>query len=262
MSKRKTYAKRIAHAVRGGLRLQGSRRALWWRQQWITYLESLHMGARLGRGRNYAQSGQVLWLEVSPGKIEAEVQGASEAPYRITITMPTLPDNLVTLSEKSHIHSPIIALTDVAQVYTRHLPMSLEAALERAGYSLFPHRREDLRMQCNCRDWARPCKHLAAVLYLFIDAVATEPLHLLRFRGIPLPDAQFHPQPKVASAHALPAPQPLTSHRSPFTRYGNMPYWRGEEELQKVLTPAYDRARQSAVAALENLSANFRFLDD
>ena len=72
MSRPKTYAPRLAKTVHGGLRPQGGRRDAWWRRNLLAWLESLHMGARLGRGRNYAQQGQIKSITVSPGLIQAE----------------------------------------------------------------------------------------------------------------------------------------------------------------------------------------------
>jgi len=36
---------------------------------------------------------------------------------------------------------------------------------EEMGLKVFPKQWADFKMQCNCPDWAVPCKHLAAVIY-------------------------------------------------------------------------------------------------
>ena len=39
---------------------------------------------------------------------------------------------------------------------------------------------------CSCPDWSKPCKHIAAVLYLLGDVLVREPALLLRLRGVSL----------------------------------------------------------------------------
>ncbi len=48
---------------------------------------------------------------------------------------------------------------------------------------LLPLRWSDLRASCTCPDSANPCKHLAAVLYVFADQLDTDPWLLLQWRG-------------------------------------------------------------------------------
>ena len=43
-------------------------------------------------------------------------------------------------------------------------------------------------MHCSCPDWARPCKHLVAVMLLLGEEVAQRPFTLLSLRGVDLED--------------------------------------------------------------------------
>lgn len=255
MSKRRTYAPRIAKAVRGGLRLQQARRMLWWRRRWIGFLEDLHMGARLGRGRSYAQQGQVTALTVASGHLEATVQGAEATPYALSVEMDTLPAGVVgRLFEEEPVYP--------AMLYARTVPMAFEAALQREGLSLFPRSREDLRMTCSCRDWARPCKHLAAALYLFIDALAADPRWLLRFRGIEIEEPEHSSGRPLLPQGAVAAMRPAVGTAFVPRRLGTFPYWRGSDDLTATLETVYRRASGSAAVAVESLTADFRFPTD
>src|SRR4051794_11974154 len=68
----------------------GSRRpfgATWWGRAWLEALEQrarLDPG-RLSRGRSYARRGSVVDLTVSPGEVEAVVQGSRVTPYQVTV---------------------------------------------------------------------------------------------------------------------------------------------------------------------------------
>ncbi len=45
---------------------------------------------RLSRGRSYARSGQVLNLDIKPGRIESRVQGSAPRPYKVKIEIKPL----------------------------------------------------------------------------------------------------------------------------------------------------------------------------
>ena len=45
---------------------------------------------RLSRGRSYARSGQVLNLDIKPGRVDARVQGSAPAPYKVKIEIKPL----------------------------------------------------------------------------------------------------------------------------------------------------------------------------
>jgi len=49
----------IPREAKGGIRAQSKRGSFgqsWWARRWIAVLEGFHIGARLNRGRSYAQA--------------------------------------------------------------------------------------------------------------------------------------------------------------------------------------------------------------
>lgn len=251
----RTHAPRFAKTIPGGLRTQSGLRNVWWRKRWIAWLESLHMGARLGRGRNYAQLGQIRDLTVSPGEIRAVVQGAESEPYSLAVHLTPLPEATVLAILDAH---PVLT----AQLTAHILPIALDEALRTRGLSLFPVGKKEVHFRCTCKDWARPCKHLAAALCLFGDAMAADPLLLLRFRGIPLADdlpeltAVTRPVEDIRQLH------PTRDATAIPRRLGTLPYWRGSEDFRKTLESAYSRAHTRALSALQNTFADLRFPED
>ena len=254
MSRPKAYAPRLAKTVRGGLRPQGGRRDAWWRRNLLAWLESLHMGARLGRGRNYAQQGQIKSLTVSPGLIKAEVQGAEATPYHVRIEMPPLPQDAVWALLRA---KPILA----AQLAAHALPIAFAEALRQNGRTLLPETRRDLTLHCDCKDWARPCKHLAAVLCLFADATAADPALLLRFRGILFPETTANLTPRLLPETEILRLHPSADAAAIPRRLDALPYWRGDEPFSKTLESAYHRAQDKALAA-QTHAADLRFPED
>jgi uncharacterized Zn finger protein len=70
-----------------------------------------------------------------------------------------------------------------AQLLAGDLPPSLEDVFRDARVELFPATWRDLRAACSCPDHENPCKHIAAVLYVFADQLDADPWLLLRWRG-------------------------------------------------------------------------------
>lgn len=184
-----------------GIRAQDPRGPLgrsWWARRWRTTLEGMGLGARLGRGRNYAVSGQVVSLDLQGPRVEASVRGGRVDAYRVTIDF-RVPDPAA--------HARLVArLRDepmlVARLLTDDLPTEVEELFRGEGYDLFPGgrldgadaaargRRYDMTTACSCPDYANPCKHTSAVLYLLGEEIARRPLTLLELRGI-LPEELY-----------------------------------------------------------------------
>jgi uncharacterized Zn finger protein len=58
---------------------------------------------------------------------------------------------------------------------------------QRLGIKVFPTRWSDLHMQCSCPDWAVPCKHLAAAIYLLSQEIDGDPFLVFSLCGLDLP---------------------------------------------------------------------------
>ena len=181
--KKKQFIARVPIPVRGGIhaqlvRPQASRK--WWAKRWLAFMEELRMGARLGRGRSYALSGQVISVDVSPGLCEALVQGGSQEPYRIELRFDVMPPKA-----KREILAKLKARPFlVAQLLVRNLPEMVDLLFRAAGYPLVPSTANSFSSSCSCPDYANPCKHIAAVLFLLTEAFEQDPLRLLTLRGI------------------------------------------------------------------------------
>jgi uncharacterized Zn finger protein len=151
----------------------------WWSRRFVDMLESYGLGARMQRGRRYARMGQVLSVEVEPGLLAAQVQGSRATPYLTTIRLAE-----VTSAQWTAIETELAARVGlVASLLAGEVPEALADAFEGAGVPLFPLRWDHIRATCNCPDSASPCKHLAAVLYVFADQLDTDPWLLLKWRG-------------------------------------------------------------------------------
>jgi len=188
---RKSFPVRIPRFA-SGIRAQESRSGSgrsWWSKEWLRRLEAMGLRGRLGRGRNYAISGQVTALRLAGPHVEAEVVGTRPEPYRVTVDF-RLPDEAAQTRIVAAVRrEPML----VARLLADDLPSEVEKLFREEGYGLFPGGklgpgRYDMTTACSCPDYANPCKHAAAVLLLLGEEIARRPMTLLEFRGVQLED--------------------------------------------------------------------------
>jgi len=150
----------------------------WWARRWIEVLESFGWDSRLQRGRTYARKGQVMNINIHPGRVTAQVQGSRRTPYTVRIEIAPLDDSqweqVIDVLAKQALFA--------AQLLAGEMPPEIEQAFQAANVSLFPSSHE-IGMSCSCPDWAIPCKHIAAVYYLLGEEFDRDPFLLFTLRG-------------------------------------------------------------------------------
>ena len=186
MSK-KHYPVRIPRYA-AGIRAQESRSGgarTWWARRWLEVLERMGLGARLGRGKHYAVSGQVTGMRIEGPHVEAQVVGTRENPYRVTIDF-RVPEGAAREAIVARIKGePMLA----ARLIADDMPTEVEQAFRDCGLDFFPGGKlapgvYDMTTACSCPDYANPCKHVSAVLLILGEEIARRPMTLLELRGI------------------------------------------------------------------------------
>ena len=190
MSK-KNYPVRIPRFA-AGIRAQESRTGSgrsWWAKRWTQILEGMGLGGRLGRGKNYALSGQIVSMKLVGPHVEAQVVGTRPEPYTVTVDF-RVPDDEARARIVTRLRAePML----VARLLVDDLPMEVETFFTDEGFTLFPGGklgpgRYDMTTKCTCPDYANPCKHTSAVLLILGEEVSRRPVTLLELRGIPVED--------------------------------------------------------------------------
>ena len=285
---RKRYPLRVARTAHG-IRAQDLRtlvRTAWWARRWIGALETMRLGPRLGRGRQYAVAGQVTDLVLEGPHVEASVTGSRPDPYKVSLDFTAVQGDAVAHALRAE---PML----LARLLTDDLPTEVEALLRDEDVPLFPKSeplgrtpegkpRYDVRMTCTCPDWARPCKHVVAVLLLLGEEIARRPSTLLALRGVDVEDL-LPPDPSADRAdpsadradpfaaaqtsvggthpseillpparHGMDDPAPL------LKRLGPVPFWRGHARCVEALGKIYGRVRPLALEAAEGKSIDLR----
>lgn len=269
----------VPRKAKGGIKAQSKRGRTfgesWWAKRWIAVLEDLYEGARLGRGRSYARSGQVLSIDIASGKVKAKVQGSRPKPYNVTIDVLELSDRnwekVVKVLSQQAIFS--------AKLLAGEMPQEIEEAFKTAKVSLFPQGYRDLETDCSCPDWSNPCKHIAAVYYLLGEEFDRDPFLIFKLRGLDR-DALFKKlgktenKKKSKTAAEIPTlpPEPLNAEIPNFwsggeladdffgevriptlsaalpKRLGNLPFWRSDERFVDVMERIYEQGSEEGLA--------------
>ena len=149
-----------------------------WGEAWCKHLEKFSdYENRLPRGRTYVRNGSVCHLAISKGQIEAMVSGSSI--YHIHIKIKALPKKRWNDIKKA-CAGQIGSMLELLQGHFSKHVMEIVAD-QKTG--LFPAPNE-IKLSCNCPDWADLCKHLAAVLYGVGTRLDKRPELLFLLRGV------------------------------------------------------------------------------
>lgn len=124
-------------------------------------------------------NGQVLNLDIKPGRVDSRVQGSRPSPYKVQIEIKPLSDKDWDRVADAMAQQAIFA----AKLLSGEMPQNIEEAFTSAKVNLFPASKGDLKTECSCPDWSNPCKHIAAVYYLLGEQFDADPFLLFRLRG-------------------------------------------------------------------------------
>lgn len=277
---RKRYPLRVTRDAYG-IRAQELRtlaRTAWWARRWIAALEEMRLGPRFGRGRQYAVSGQVTDLILDGPHVEATVVGSRETPYKLTLDFTSAQGDALARISSAIGDEPM----RLARLLTDDMPTEIDELFRRENLPLFPQAAPravspdgrpayDVKMHCSCPDWARPCKHLVAVMLLLGEEVARRPSALLSLRGIDI-DELLEQRGLVADREAPDCQIEVPDGRPPdragivrptaggqlVKRLGPIPFWRGRARCVEALTKLYGRACPVATEAAEGRSIDLR----
>jgi len=154
----------------------------WWGRRWLEALSNIDYSNRLPRGKRYARNGSVKSIDIEGPKVSAKVKGRQPTPYSVSLTLWSFKkaekEAMVRIVKENPYY--------LSQLGAHILPPELEEEAEAAGIRLFPKSWKELGMRCSCPDWAVPCKHLAAVVYIIANEIDKNPFLVFRMHGLDL----------------------------------------------------------------------------
>lgn len=154
----------------------------WWGNEWLRSLTHIDYENRIPRGARYARNGSVREIQLQDNVISAKVQGSRPRPYRVKIIVPKFSARQVDKLMDRLVARPGI----ISGLLNRELDPEVMDIARSCGLKIFPERWDDLEMDCSCPDWAVPCKHLAAVVYMFSREIDNNPFIVFQMHGFDL----------------------------------------------------------------------------
>ncbi|WP_425385323.1 SNF2-related protein [Wolbachia endosymbiont (group B) of Schoenobius gigantella] len=151
----------------------------WWGKKWLQSFSEVDYDNRLSRGRTYANTGRAFGIQINGNTITAKVSGSRPHPYKVKITLNELNSSAIRCIIEN---SPSI----LPKLINRQLPTLLFDKLNDSGIKLFPSNWEEMNASCNCPDWAMPCKHIAAVIYLIAAEIDKNPFVIFNIHNCDL----------------------------------------------------------------------------
>ena len=158
--------------------------------------------ARSGSGKADARAGRVQWIEVEAGRARGDVLDQDGALYSAQVDLTPFPpaDRAVVLEiARSRPDLPTLLAAG-------EYPAEVEEELTRSEVPLLPREASALTHDCSCLDWPGPCRHVAALVYVLVEAVDEDPLLVLRLRGLELADLAPPTPEDSGTTAAVPLP--------------------------------------------------------
>jgi len=217
----------------------------WWGSEWLKSLTHIDYANRIPRGSAYARKGAVRSIDVNGNVITAKVSGSRPTPYKVTIRVPLFKKEQTELLMKKLLEQPSL----ISKLLNRELDPEVFQVAKRIGLNLFPQRWDDLGMNCSCPDWAVPCKHLAAVIYMMSREIDNNPflvfsmhgvdlLEELKKRNVQIEKEQVMDVPEFASLLERRMPKEMSGEQFEFHRVDFSKLRDIAEPLANLLTPS------------------------
>jgi uncharacterized Zn finger protein len=149
-----------------------------WGKAWCSNLERYSdFASRLPRGRSYVRNGCVVDLQITAGKIAAKVSG--QELYDVAISIAPV----VARRWQAICRDCSGTIDSLVELLQGRLAKSVMDRVCREGDGLFPAP-DEIKLSCNCPDWADMCKHVAATLYGVGARLDEAPRLLFVLRGV------------------------------------------------------------------------------
>jgi SNF2 family DNA or RNA helicase/uncharacterized Zn finger protein len=116
--------------------------------------------------------------------VSALVDGSHPSAYKVVIEVPMFSIPQLAAIKDIVNSSPLI----LSSLVKKKLPRQILDKLQQRDIQLFPTQWSELSAFCDCPDWAMPCKHLAALVYVISDEIDKNPFTLFNLRGCNLLD--------------------------------------------------------------------------
>jgi SNF2 family DNA or RNA helicase/uncharacterized Zn finger protein len=143
----------------------------WWGKKWLHALKGIDHSNRLPRGKTYANTGRVYDIQINGNVITGKVEGNYSPYYKVTVMPKSFDTHEQQIISEVVNNSPSI----LSSLINKELPTELYDELLKMGIELFPKSWSSINADCNCPDYALPCKHIAGLIYMIALEIDKDP---------------------------------------------------------------------------------------
>jgi len=239
MQRRNDGPRRIKNGVRLR-RKEGADNFAWPAGAWLRLLATREQLDLFSEALDYAKAGQTASLVVTPGMVDAVVQGRAPRPYRIQVAVAEFSaaewDRVVATMAAEAIWS--------AKLLSGELPQTIEVIFRSLGRLLVPEREDELRATCTCTSFMETpttaCKHILVTWMLIAERIEADPLMSFTLRGLDgqrllerLQEARTIATRGISRAHSAPPAAETASASLPVERCLHE-FWRPGRRLAEL----------------------------
>lgn len=207
----------------------------WWGQKWLDSLTGIDNANRIPRGLTYARNDSVFNLKVDPDKamISAFVVGKYCPYYKVELKF----ERVKAEKTRQFMDAAARDLSVVSGLANRKLAPRLFDIATELGIKLFPTSWHDVSMTCTCPDFAVPCKHIAAVIYVVSEFIDTNPVMYFNLLGIDIIEELESRDIFAAHEEALETPAQVLCFRDALLLPKDIVSRARENDYELILTP-------------------------
>jgi len=152
----------------------------WWERRWLAVLRDLDVMVEPEQVRQLIQGYRVRQLELSRGRIDADIYHQELGACTVGIEVAKLADEQWDAVLDALSSQAIFS----AQLLAGEMPKDIERVFEKAGAALMPVNADEISQSCTCCDSEESVCRPALAAYLAVgDMLNGDPWLLLRLRG-------------------------------------------------------------------------------
>ncbi|NLK62413.1 MAG: DEAD/DEAH box helicase [Fusobacteria bacterium] len=144
----------------------------WWGKEWLNAFSNIDIQNRLTHGKSYLNNSENIRDIVITGEgLVASVKSDKPKPYTVKIKMKNYTNDdkfkILEILNKNKNYISSMLLGKINEEFIDEL--------KKNEIKIFPKNWSDIEANCDCDDWAVPCKHIVAVMYIIANKIDKNP---------------------------------------------------------------------------------------
>ena len=158
-----------------------------WGKRWLGSLINADLSAQVERAMKMIGKWEVKDLGILKNVIKARVSENAKKSYYLQFFMQRWEEESVDILVGEIMKNPLLSANIMrGEMSDKNSFDAITLCLNKAGLSLFPTSKKELKIYCSCPSWSMPCLHVALVLYRLVFEIDKNPFILFSLHGVDL----------------------------------------------------------------------------